>query len=81
MAVKIKKDGRRILTGKDYTEFKRRVLESQGGKCAQCAGDLAEWAAELHHKHGRGLGGGFRNDEFGECEVLCHWCHRRHTPI
>lgn len=76
------KDGRTILTGKDYTAFRERVWLRDQGKCVRCRRrvSLTLWGNDsdlhVHHKHGRGMGGGRRDDTLEECESLCARCHR-----
>lgn len=78
------KDGRTIRTGKSYTEFRRALYVEQGGKCARCRRICRlevpltwDYAFHVHHKNGRGLGGGKRDDTFEACEGLYGACHRK----
>lgn len=91
MAVEIKKDGRTIRTGADYSQFRRSLHQSQQGRCiGERCGKLTslvvpiEWGNSFHvaHRGSRGMGGGFRDDvvgpKRGQVEGgLCGSCHRR----
>ena len=55
MATKIKKDGRTILTGRDYTKHKLEIWESQGRCCASCGLYLSFSDAHFDHQKGEGL--------------------------
>lgn len=78
----VKKDGRKILTGKHYSDLREEVYLRDKGLCHKCRRrvSLVQWGADsdmhLHHTHGRGMGGGRRNDIPEECETLCARCHR-----
>lgn len=75
MAVKRRKDGRVILTGKDYTEHKRRVWLSQDKLCATCGFYVQFSDSEFDHHAGRGLGGS-RRDDMDERNTVRHsFCH------
>lgn len=77
MAVKVKKDGRTILTGRDYTAHKMKVWEAQGRRCAgPCGCYLPFQYAELDHAAGRGMGGSKRDDLAEGNTVKCSNCHR-----
>jgi len=75
MATKVKKDGRTILTGRDYTDHKRKVWEAQQRMCATCGLYVPFDHAVLDHEKGRGLGGGKRSDLDPENRVRHNWCH------
>ncbi len=80
MAVKIKKDGRTILSGKNYTDHKIEVWESQERKCSDCGRYLSFDSAEFHHYASRGMGGCFRDDLDHRNRVLCGGpmgCHEK----
>ena len=84
MAVKVKKDGRVVRTGKDYTAFRYELYMSQLGKCAECGCQtslvLDAWNSNsfhVHHVNGRGMGGGKHSDTFLACVGLCGKDHRR----
>lgn len=72
MSKLILKDGRVILSGKDYTALKELKRQLQGNRCAEC--DKPN-PTDLHHKRSRGLGGGFRTDTNASTVLLCHSCH------
>lgn len=78
MAIKVYRDGRTVLTGRDYTEHKRKVWSAQGGVCAgPCGQYLPFQFAELDHaKPSRGMGGGKRDDKDPLNTVKCTPCHR-----
>lgn len=81
MSVRITKDGRRILSGKDYTEFRQDLHSRQSGNCAEC-GKVTSLTAPIesdwsfHTDHTKGRGGGKRDDTFEACKGLCGSCHR-----
>jgi hypothetical protein len=83
--IEIKRDGRVIRTGRDYSEFRKSIFENQNGCCADC-GIACEFVADpdwhcsfhVHHKHGRGLGGSRRTDTLEECVGWCGACHHSH---
>lgn len=84
MPLKFKKDGRIILTGKEYTAFRRQVYADQNMRCRKCGGvtsvtadPISDYSFHVHHIGGRGLGGGKRNDVLEAVEGLCGACHRR----
>lgn len=79
----VNKAGRTKRTGKDYTEFRRSLHESQNGLCYQCgkvtslaADILSDWSFHVHHENGRGMGGGRRDDTPESCKGICGKCHR-----
>ena len=87
MAEQITKDGRRILTGRQYSAFRHSLFKMQNGQCASCgrATDLkvqntADYSFQVHHVKGRG---GKRNDDVHTahkpgCVGWCGKCHRMH---
>jgi hypothetical protein len=84
MAIKIQKDGRRILTGRDYTEFRSDMWMRQAGLCNDCGRRTSlladvdlDFSFHVHHKNGRGMGGGRRDDTFASCVGLCRVCHEK----
>ncbi len=83
MAVSIKKDGRTIRSGVDYTEFRRDLHDHQFGRCYRCRSftsladePLMRTSFHVHHVGGRGMGGSKRDDVFSKVEGLCGSCHR-----
>lgn len=83
MPILTKKDGRTVRTGRAYTLFRGELYDRQNGLCFQCGrlvytSSPVEWddSFHVHHKHGRGLGGGKRDDTFEECVGWCGKCHR-----
>ena len=54
----------RALSVKKYVE--------QKGRCARCG---KVQSLQLHHKHGRGLGGSKRQDTEEGTELCCQLCH------
>ncbi len=80
----IKKRGTRtIKTGRDYTAFRVGMWEHQSGQCRKCSKatmldmpPFSDWSFHVHHKKGRGMGGGKRDDTMRACEGLCGSCHR-----
>jgi|SRR5579884_597154 len=68
------RSGRVVLTGKKYSDNKRRQWEHQARCCARCPRVIVDpREAHFHHTHGRGMGGGKRDDRKGE--VVCVECH------
>jgi hypothetical protein len=64
-----------VLVGPDYQDLWFRVcMGLQGGKCAHCG---CSRGLSLHHKRGRGMGGGFRLDTEEGVVGLCESCHRK----
>lgn len=62
------------LSGRKYSANKADKLTAQGNRCNRCPQPILDVReAHFHHTHGRGLGGGKRDDRDGE--VLCHACH------
>jgi hypothetical protein len=90
--VKITKDGRTIRTHKSYTEFRRDLHKTQGGRCAnpeceQSDGRMTFLYAPLeldcafHVNHLNGRGAGKRDDVVTRdgrevCRGDCGKCHR-----
>lgn len=84
MSRKVTKDGRTILGGKDYTEFRRQVYYAQGAQCKSCsrytfflASMEDDYSFHVHHTNGRGMGGGKRDDTLEAVIGLCGACHRK----
>jgi hypothetical protein len=75
MSKLITKDGRTILSGKDYSAHKKFVWTKQGGRCAKCKRPEDWREMEFHHSAGRGLGGAKRDDLDGRNTVQHHQCH------
>ena len=89
--MKVKHDGRVVLSKPEYSRFRQRVYDYQNGKCYLCL--RWTWPAwdgemELHHEGERGLGGSRRNDvawftahkwdgkmRYGLVYGLCQDCH------
>jgi hypothetical protein len=68
--------GRIVLSGRRYSNLKRETWERQAYTCARCPRYLPEPASgELHHSHGRGMGGGKRDDRYSE--LVCLVCHEQ----
>jgi 5-methylcytosine-specific restriction endonuclease McrA len=61
-----------VLSPEEYQDLKRRVYARQRGRCADC-GKARQ--LELHHKHGRGIGGAYRQDTDDQVVGLCWECH------
>lgn len=88
MPINITKDGRRILKGKSYTDFRRELYEAQKGLCCVCSrlvylSSPLEWDDSFHvaHRGTRGMGSGFRDDVVGPNKGQveggkCGKCHR-----
>ena len=80
MPILTKKDGRTVRTGRAYTLFRGELYNRPERPL------FSMWPASLHvvavgvgrrfvhHKHGRGLGGGKRDDTFEECVGWCGKC-------
>lgn len=75
MAIKVKKDGRTMLTGRDYTNHKTDVWLKQGRCCATCGLYVCFSDAHFDHEKGRGMGGSKRDDLDPENKVRHSWCH------
>lgn len=66
--------GRVVMSGSAYTRNKQRLWHNQGYMCARGPHPLASAAdGHFHHTKKRGMGGGNRDDRFGE--LLCADCH------
>lgn len=76
------KDGRTILTGAQYSALRERVWIRDRGKCVRCERRVSLTQhgfsddMHLHHKNGRGMGGGKRDDTEEATQSLCAACHR-----
>ncbi len=76
------KSGGVKLSPYQYSQYKRTVWTRQGQGCAICFRGIGLAEMELHHEsrvgvktsHGRGIGGGKRNDM--ATRGLCKWCHQ-----
>jgi hypothetical protein len=86
LAIIIKKDGRTVRTGKDYTIFRVGLWMMQYGRCKKCNRltnlevDIeSDWSFHVHHVGGRGMGSSKRDDttEDEKCIGWCGRCHRR----
>lgn len=83
MSVKIMKDGRRVLSGIDYTNLKRDAFSLAQGACQICGGSVRWDDCELDHYkdiHGnpilsRGMGGSRRHDSLETCRTTHRWCN------
>lgn len=76
MAIKIYRDGRTKLTGRDYIAHKIKVWERQDKRCAgPCGQYLPLNFAQFDHFAGRGSGGGKRDDLDPRNSVMCYDCH------
>ena len=72
----VAEDPREVLKGKKYSDRKLENWLEQGRRCARCPRYLATPAeGHNHHTHGRGMGGGKRDDR--DTELLCHACHSK----
>lgn len=83
VSVTTTKDGRTILDGRDYTRFRSELFQRQSGMCSNCprkccltANHFMPHSFHVHHKHGRGMGGGKRDDTLEAVTGLCGNCHR-----
>lgn len=66
--------GRVVLSSSGYTRNKQRLWAEQDHHCARCPRPLATAAdGHFHHFEKRGMGGGKRDDRYGE--LLCVDCH------
>src|ERR1039457_648509 len=82
MSRKITKDGRTILSGKDYTAFRQAIYVAQNSLCGYCRRTTSltvdiecDWSFQVDHTRGRG--GGRRDDTYEACSGVCGGCHRR----
>ena len=69
--IKTFRGGRTVLSGKDYTDHKRKVWEAQGKRCADCGLFISFQYTEFHHAAGRGMSGSKRSDLDPLNRVLC----------
>lgn len=97
--LRVTRDGREICASNTMgrVEYKLRIiamLKRQKGRCClkgfapMCPGYLAESEATFEHEHGRGMGGGKRDDRIslpdgtwinGAAHLLCNaWKGSRH---
>jgi 5-methylcytosine-specific restriction endonuclease McrA len=83
MPVTKTKDGRTLLTGKDYTELRLHVYIRDKGFCQRC-GIRVRYEQQgfdddyhLAHVIPRRMGGGSRDDTMENTHVLCAKCHRK----
>jgi len=82
------KDGRTILTGKDYGLFRMELCRSQGGRCITCHGPAdymlpleSDYSFHVAHRGSRGMGRAIQDDvvglKRGQVEGgKCGKCHR-----
>lgn len=84
MSIETTKSGRTILSGREYSEFRKTLWQDQRGRCAYCNRPCLlgvpfsyNNAFNVHHKNGRGLGGGKRDDTPESCVGICNACHKR----
>lgn len=82
--IRTMKDGRTIRNGKHYKDFRYMMHSDQGGLCMRCGAETgvsidleSDYSFHVHHRNGRGLGGGKRDDTVHSCEGLCGKCHRK----
>ena len=81
---RVTKDGRLILTGRDWTEQKRRRWKLDNESCVGCGNEMPFENTDCHHKRSRGMNGCYRDDNIDNLETKCGevWgCHRKETPI
>jgi hypothetical protein len=91
--IKTTKDGRTILSGQDYRDFKMQrlvvdkyhcsidpVMTDDGPVTLGCGRFIGYCNADLHHIDGRGMGGSKRDDTIAKTRALCRSCHIRATP-
>jgi len=65
-----------IEKGRRYSAGKARLWLEQDKHCARCPRYLRTPAeGHRHHIHGRGMGGGKRDDR--DTELICHGCHAK----
>lgn len=57
-----------------YRKHKQRVIEHQVERCRKCGRKIDMNSSHLHHRGGRGIGGGKRDDR--KVRALCIDCHR-----
>jgi len=76
MGVKVYRDGRTKLSGRDYTAHKYKVWLKQDKHCAgPCGRFLPFNYAVFDHYAGRGMNGSKRNDLDEKNTVKCENCH------
>lgn len=85
-------DGRELLSPADYEKRCIEVWRRDGKRCQfermtspgvfEICGALlpVRSMAEIHHKRGRGMGGGFRDDAMENLATGCKACHRAAAP-
>jgi len=82
MPIRTTKDGRQILTGKDYTELRIRVYTRDRGRCIVCGVrtriEQGGYDNDMHlcHVIPRRMGGGSRDDTMENTVTKCAACHR-----
>lgn len=74
-ATKIMRDGRVILSPKDYQKRREEIWEAQSGECADCREAVNLTGMHLHHVRSRGMAGGKRDDRRENLKGLCCSCH------
>jgi hypothetical protein len=75
--MKITRDGRIILSPREYTAMRKKTWEDADGdlRCAICGlGILRFDELEMDHPKGRGMNGSLRND--AEVRPTHRWCNR-----
>jgi 5-methylcytosine-specific restriction endonuclease McrA len=77
------KDGRTVLTGKDYTELREAVFFRDRGRCIVCHQRVSlklsgsDWDMHLCHITPRRMGGGSRDDTKENTVTKCKKCHMK----
>lgn len=66
---------RQVLERDEYRKLKERRWAEQQGRCLLCGDPMRLDGCELHHRRGRGIGGGFRDD--ADTELICRKCHQK----
>lgn len=83
VSIIIKKDGRTILSGKDYTSLRNRVYLRDRGRCQVCGIRTCieqtgrDDDMHLAHLIPRRMGGGSRDDTMENTVTKCAACHRK----
>ena len=76
MSRKLTKDGREILSGKDYQARCLEVYVRDDRRCVLCGGFLPGFSTGfIDHIRKRGSGGGWRDDRASKLRTLCPLCH------
>jgi 5-methylcytosine-specific restriction endonuclease McrA len=80
---RLTKDGRTILTGRDYQRLREAVYLRDRGRCVACGGlvslVICDNDSDMHlaHVKARKMGGGSRDDTPENTMTKCRRCHMK----